>query len=68
MSCERWVFIKKGLEGRGRGRTTVLLFAMIPYDWSYRLSEVRTRDGILVDLFSVVAQSHYLSSRPVHGV
>ena len=68
MNCERWVFVKEGLEGRGRWRTTVRSLAMIPYDWSYRLSEVCTRDGILVDLLSIIAQSHHLSSRPVHGV
>ena len=55
MNCGRWVFIKERLEGRGRWRTTVLSFAMISYDRSYRLSEVCTCDGVLVDFLSVVA-------------
>ena len=55
MNCGRWVFVKERLEGRGRWRTTVLSFAMISYDWSYRLSKVCTCDGVLVDFLSVVA-------------
>ena len=55
MHCERWVFVKERLEGRGRWRTVVLSFAMISYDWSYHLSEVCTCDGVLVDFLSFVA-------------
>ena len=55
MNRGRWVFVKERLEGRWRWRMTVLPFAVISYDRSYRLSEVCTCNGVFVDFLSVVA-------------